>query len=111
MSVIVTMRIKADGGKLESWATEHEDVLASIIKKAEQHGVIAHRFYSDGSGNVMVLDEWPDTKSFQAFFGESEGEIRPMMAAVGVQSEPEVSFWQELNTPDRVGWGVEARMG
>ena len=111
MSVIVTLRFKADGSKLESWANAHEDVLMGIIKKAEQHGVIAHRFYSDGSGDMMVLDEWPDVESFQAFFGESAGEIRPMMAAVGLEGEPEVSFWQELNTPDRVGWGIEARMG
>ncbi len=111
MSVIVTLRIKADGGKLESWAAAHEDVLTGIIKKAQEHGVIAHRFYSDGSGNVMVLDEWPDDASFQSFFRESQAEIGPMMAAVGVQGEPEMSFWQELNTPDRVGWGVEARVG
>ena len=111
MSVIVTLRIKADGGELESWAAAHEEVLAGIIKNAEQHGVIAHRFYSDGGGNVMVLDEWPDAESFQAFFGESRAEIGPMMAAVGVQGEPELSFWQELNTPDRVGWGAETRMG
>ena len=52
-----------------------------IFKKAEQHGIIAHRFYSDGAGGMMVLDEWPDAESFQAFFGESAGEIRPMMAA------------------------------
>jgi quinol monooxygenase YgiN len=110
MSVIVTLRIKADAGKLESWASEHQDVMASVSKKAEQRGMIAHRFYSDGSGNVMVLDEWPDAQSFQAFFSDAAAEIGPMMAAVDAEGQPEVSFWQELNTPDRYGWGIEAGM-
>jgi len=108
MSVIVTLHIKADGDKLESWAQSHEDVMVGIIKQAEQRGVIAHRFYRDGQGNVMVLDEWPDIESFQAFFDGSMSEIGPMMAEVGAQGEPEISFWHELNTPDRVGWGIEA---
>jgi hypothetical protein len=105
---MVTLRIKADGSRLESYGSTHEEVFSGIIKKAEQHGLMAHRFYGDGKGNVMVLDEWPDAESFQAFFAEAQGEIGGMMAEVGAQGEPEVMFWTELKTPDRVGWGIEA---
>jgi hypothetical protein len=29
-----------------------------------------------------------------------------MMAEVGVTAEPEVTFWRELDTNDRIGWGA-----
>ncbi|MEA2419537.1 MAG: hypothetical protein QOE60_1743, partial [Thermoleophilaceae bacterium] len=67
------------------------------------HGVIAHRFYGS-DGRIMVIDEWPDEQSFQAFFQESGEQIQAMMAASGVTSEPEVTFWRKLETHDEVGW-------
>ncbi len=106
MSVIVTLRLKADGAKLEAWAKDNADALANTIKQAEQHGVIAHRFYADDDGGLMVLDEWPDAESFQAFFRSTQDEIGPIMMAAGAQGEPEVKFWRELDTPDRYGWGA-----
>ena len=106
MSVIVTLRIKADAAKLEAYAAANPDTFASVIKKAESHGIIAHRFYSDGAGGMMVLDEWPDAESFQAFFAETQAEIMPMMGAAGAQDAPEVSFWSEMDMPDRYGWGA-----
>jgi hypothetical protein len=106
MSVIVTLRFKADGSKLEAFAAANPETFASVIKKAEGHGLIAHRFYTDNSGGLMVLDEWPDAESFHAFFGETQAEIGPMMEAAGVQAAPEVSVWSELDTPDRYGWGA-----
>jgi hypothetical protein len=54
----------------------------------------------------MVLDEWPDPESFQAFFAETQDEIGPMMAGADMQAEPEISFWRELNTHDQFGWGA-----
>ena len=106
MSVIVTIQIKADGHKLEEWATTNLQTMKGIVGKAEAHGMIAHRFYSDGDGGVMVLDEWPDAESFQTFFHGSMDEIGPMIAAAGGQGEPEVSFWHELETHDKHGWGA-----
>ena len=106
MSVMVTVRIKADGAKLEEWAAANQGTMTAIVEQAKQHGCIAHRFYSDGNGTVMVLDQWPDGESFHAFFHASMGEIGPMMAAAGGQGEPEVSVWSELETPDKVGWGA-----
>lgn len=105
MSVIVTIHVKADGDKLEQWAAANQDTLKGIAAKAEAQGMIAHRFYADGNG-VMVLDEWPDAESFQTFFHGSMGEIGPMIEAVGGQGEPEVRFWRELDTPDKYGWGA-----
>lgn len=108
MSIIMTMQMKADGAKLEAWASANKEAMVGIVQNAERHGVIAHRFYTDGDGHIMVLDEWPDAASFQAFFAASQGEIMPMMAAAGVQSEPQPMVWHELETHDRFGWGAEA---
>ena len=106
MSVIVTLRFKADSDKLEAYAASNPDVFSAVIHKAQGHGLIAHRFYTDSSGGLMVLDEWPDAESFQAFFGEAQAEIGPMMGVAGVTEPPEVSFWSEMDMPDRVGWGA-----
>lgn len=105
MSVIVTIRVDADGHKLEQWASENRDKMNGIAEKARAQGAIAHRFYAD-DGGVMVLDEWPDAESFQSFFHASMGEIGPMMQAAGAQGEPKVNFWHELATHDEFGWGA-----
>lgn len=106
MSVIVTIHFQADGAKLEAWAAANKDAMAGILGKAKAHGLIAHRFYADDSGSVMVLDEWPDPESFQAFFHGTMDEIAPMIAAADGQGEPKVRFWNELETNDRFGWGA-----
>ena len=106
MSVIVTINVKADGAKLEAWAAANQDTLTGIRAKAEEHGLIAHRFYGDDAGGIMVLDEWPDAGSFQAFFQGTMDQIGPMMSAVGAEGEPEVRFWNELETHDQYGWGA-----
>jgi hypothetical protein len=106
MSVMVTIQIKADADKLEAWASANQETMKGIVGKAEAQGLIAHRFYGDGKGGVMVLDEWPDAESFQTFFHGSMSEIGPMIEAAGGQGEPEVSFWHELETHDRYGWGA-----
>jgi hypothetical protein len=51
----------------------------------------------------MVIDEWPDAASFQAFFAADEAAIGPMMAQVAT-SEPEITFWRKLETGDDIGW-------
>jgi hypothetical protein len=106
MSVIVTIHVRADGHKLEEWATANRETMEGIVDKAVSQGAIAHRFYADGNGGVMVLDEWPDAESFQTFFHGSMNEIGPMIAAAGGEGEPEVSFWHELETQDKYGWGA-----
>jgi heme-degrading monooxygenase HmoA len=106
MSVIVTLRLKADAGKLEAWAEANPDAMAGILEQAKHHGVMAHRFYANDGDEVMVIDEWPDAESFNAFFGSAREQIGPMMGAADVQGEPEVNFWHELDTHDQLGWGA-----
>jgi hypothetical protein len=100
MTVLMTLRLAADAQKLEAYAKANEDELSSIIEKAKRHGVISHKFYGSAD-EVLVVDEWPDEASFQAFFGESP-EIRNMMAASDARAEPVVTFWTKLDTGDEV---------
>ena len=104
MSVIMTLRVKGDPAKLEEHAAAHSDEMRSLAEQAERHGLIAHRFYGSDDGQVMVVDEWPDEGSFQAFFEEARPQIEPVMGAAGASSDPEVTFWRKLETGDDVGW-------
>ncbi len=102
MSVIMTLRASGDGNAVEAYAKAHPEVLASTIAMAKEHGVIAHRFYASDD-QIMVIDEWPDADSFNAFFAASESLIGPMMQESGI-GKPELTFWHKLETGDDVGW-------
>ena len=106
MSVIMTLRAKGDPKKLEERAADNPDAIRGIAERAKEHGVIAHRFYGTDDGQIMVVDEWPDPQSFQAFFEQEQSTIQPMMEAVGVTAQPEVTFWRKLETHDEIGWGA-----
>lgn len=107
MSVFMTLKIHGDPQALEEYAKENAAKLGDILEAAKRHGIIAHRFYgSDGGGGVLVLDEWPDRQSFEAFFAEQQAEIGQMMQAAGATGQPEPEFWQQLSTGDAYGWGV-----
>ena len=103
MSVIMTMWVQGDPSKLEEHAAANSEEMKSIAERAKSHGLIAHRFYGN-DGQILVIDEWPDEQSFQAFFEENRDRIGPMMQAVGAQGEPGVNFWRKLDTHDEVGW-------
>ena len=63
--------------------------------------MISHHFF--GSDNeVLVVDEWPDEASFQAFFDASP-EIGGIMAAAGVTTPPTIEFWRPLEVDDSIG--------
>ena len=102
MSVIVTLTMQGDPAALERYAAEHPDEMRGIVDHAVEHGLIAHRFYGS-DGQIMVVDEWPDPASFQAFFEAEQATIGPMMAAVAT-GEPEITFWRKLETGDDIGW-------
>ena len=104
MSVIMTLRAQGDPRELERRAAENPDRMRAITERAKEHGLIAHRFYGSDDGQLMVVDEWPDPQSFQAFFEEMRSEIDPLMSAAGVTADPEVTFWRKLETHDEVGW-------
>ncbi len=100
MTVLMTLRMLADGAKLTDYAQSHQEELQGIIERAKTHGVLSHRFYAS-SDEVLVVDEWPDEASFQAFFTASP-EIKNMIAASDARSEPVVTFWTKLDTGDEV---------
>jgi hypothetical protein len=106
MSVIVTLRVKGDAAALERYAQENPDVMTRVVDRAKGYGVLAHRFYGNGEGDMMVIDEWPDFESFQTFFAEAAGDIGPMMQAAGVADEPRPEAWSKLETHDDFGWGA-----
>ena len=102
MSVIMTLRVSGDPDKLEQLARENPDAIRSISERGKAAGAIAHRFYGS-DGQIMVVDEWPDEASFQAFFEAEQAAIGPLMAQVAT-GEPEITFWRKLETGDDVGW-------
>jgi heme-degrading monooxygenase HmoA len=104
MSVIMTLRAKGDPNELEKRAAGNPEAIRAISDRAQQHGLIAHRFYGSEDGQIMVVDEWPDPESFQKFFAEAQSEIESLMREVGVTSDPEVTFWRKLESHDEVGW-------
>ncbi len=107
MSIFMTLHATGEAKGLEEFAFANKDKMQAVLQAAERHGLIAHRFCaSDEGGKVMVIDEWPDRQSFEAFFQEQESQIRPMMEAAGVTAEPEVTFWKKLDTYDDFGWGA-----
>ena len=55
------------------------------------------------TGQIMVVDEWPDRQSFQTFFETAQPQIGPMMREVA-SGEPQITFWTKLETHDDVGW-------
>jgi hypothetical protein len=104
MSVIVMLQMDGDAGQLEQYAESNQEKMADVVGQAKDHGLIAHRFFGDDNGHLYVIDEWPDAQSFQAFFGEAQAEIGPMMQAAGVTSQPQPQVLRVLETHDKYGW-------
>ena len=73
--MIMTLRAHGDPHKLEQRAAQNPDAMRSIMERAKEHGLTAHRFYGSEDGQIMVVDEWPDPESFQRFFDSTRSEI------------------------------------
>jgi hypothetical protein len=101
MSVIVTVRVKAEGKKLEAIYDKDPTTFSKVAETAKPLGVISHHFYAT-DGQVMVVDEWPDEGSFQKFF-DAQPDIPKIMAEAGVTEPPEVTFWRKLDLGDDIG--------
>jgi hypothetical protein len=107
MSVIMTLRIAGNPEAMERYGKDNPGKLEGIVEAAKRHGMIAHRFNGSEDGNgILVIDEWPDRQSFEAFFAEKQADIMPIMEAVGATGQPEATFWHELATGDAYGWGA-----
>jgi quinol monooxygenase YgiN len=100
MSVIVTIRFAGDPARFENVANANRDRLLRVVEEAKRRGVIHHRFVG-GQGEFMVIDEWPSAAAFQEFFAATQ-EVQKLMADAGVTAEPEVAFWQPMDTADQI---------
>ena len=105
MSVIMTLRMSVDAEVWERTAAEHAEAIGRVMEIAKSHGLIGHRWYGR-DGEVMAADEWPAPENFQAFFEEAQPQIGPLMEAAGITSQPDVTFWQQLDIDDAYGWGA-----
>jgi heme-degrading monooxygenase HmoA len=102
MSVLMTLRVAGDPTAIEKLGADNGALFEGVIADASSRGLISHHFY--GSENeVLVVDEWPDEASFQAFFEHSGPQIEQMMASAGVTTQPSIEFWRHLEVGDDVG--------
>lgn len=102
MSVLMTLRVTGDGTALEKLGADDGAMFEGVIADAKKRGLISHHFFGSDT-EVLVVDEWPDEQSFQAFFEEAGPRIEQMMGAAGVTSEPSIEFWRHLDVGDDVG--------
>lgn len=100
MTVLMTARFDIDAHRLETVAHENVDTLRRVAHRAQEHGLISHRFCGNDDG-VLVVDLWPDEASFQSFYDASP-EIGELMAKAGATSEPQVTFYRTLDIDDVV---------
>jgi hypothetical protein len=98
MSVIMMLRVSADVDQFRSYAAENSETLDRISEDGKSHGAIHHQFAA-GDGELVVIDEWPDRESFQGFF-EGQEEIPGVMQAGGATGEPQISFFEKIETSD-----------
>jgi quinol monooxygenase YgiN len=104
MSVIMTLRFDGDASKFEEFAAANPDQMKGIRDRAVGNGLIAHRFFGDDSGHIMVVDEWEDAETFQKFFESTGAEIGAMSEQAGITGEPHPEFWRVLESHDKYGW-------
>ena len=99
MSVFVMLQVNGDPKRLQDVMSDR-DRWDPINDRARANGAIHHQFLvSPDGGTIAVFDEWWSPEGFQRFF-ESSPEIPELMAEGGVTSEPRVSIWLKLDTPD-----------
>jgi heme-degrading monooxygenase HmoA len=102
MSVLMTLRVNGDARALEKLAVDDPTMFGDILEKAKPRGLISHHFYGNDN-EVLVVDEWRDEESFQAFFQAAGEQIQELMGHAGVSTEPSIKFWHKLETGDDVG--------
>lgn len=99
MSVHMMLQFKADPKRLQEVMASNPERVEAINTRAKGLGAIHHQFVTGADGTVAVLDEWESPEGFQKFF-DSSPDIPQLMAEAGVTSQPEVTFWHRLDTPD-----------
>ena len=100
MAIMVILRVPGNPADLERYAAGPGGVIMQrIADAAKAAGAIRHTFAA-GEGELLVIDEWPDEESFQAFFA-SQAEIADVMRDGGAQGAPVTTFYHKLDTPDQ----------
>src|ERR1700712_2152705 len=100
MSVMITIKFPVTAEVMEKVVNDHREMMMAIIEDGKRQGAIHHQFAEDTDGGALVIDEWPDEQSFYRFFAGQE-DIKKVTAAAGVASEPTVTVYRLLETPDR----------
>jgi len=100
MAIIAILRIPGNPADLERYAAgPGGEVMQRISAAGKAAGAVRHTF-AGNDNEVLVIDEWPDEKSFQEFFA-NQPEIADVMRDGGAQGPPEMSFYRKLSTPDQ----------
>ena len=100
MAIMVVLRIPGNPADLERYATGPGGaVMERVAADGKAAGAVRHCFAA-GENEILVIDEWPDEKTFQTFF-ENQKEIEDVMRDGGAQGPPEVNVYRVLDTPDR----------
>lgn len=102
MSVLMTLRVSGDPTAIEKLGADEGALFEGVVADASSRGLISHHFYGS-EREVLVVDEWPDEASFQAFFESSGPQIQQIMTSAGVTAEPAIEFWRHLEVGDDVG--------
>jgi len=102
MTVLMTMRLQGDPKRVEQVAAGQSESMQTILDTAEKHGLISHRFWGTND-EILVVDEWPSKENFESFFVAERERIDKFMSDAGVTSEPEITYWQRLETGDEFG--------
>ena len=95
VSIVVVVRMKADPSKVAALLAQRSDELEQVTADAKAAGGLSHRFLAR-DGEVLILDEWPDAPSFQAFFGTNKT-ITQLMMEAGVTERPTMEFYDTMN--------------
>jgi hypothetical protein len=98
MSVLVTMPVEADTGKVMQFLDSGADRMRGVRDAAQAADCLHHRF-GVSDGYVVVADERETSEAFQRFF-ESDPDLPGMMRDAGAQSQPEMSFSEAVSSPD-----------
>ncbi len=100
MSVFMMLQVQGDASRIKPVMEANGEVFETINARAKANGAIHHRFLSSADGStIAVFDEWETADGFNTFFNSSP-EIPQMMAEAGVTTQPQISFWHPVDTPD-----------
>ena len=102
MTVLMTLKVHGNVGALQKLAEADPSAFPAVLDIGRRHGVISHHFYAS-TDEILVIDEWPDEASFQAFYEEAGPQIGGFMQDAGVMSPPELSFYTKMDLGDDLG--------